>query len=219
MNIRDIFNLARIECSAESNDISDETLLMILNENLREFLFELQTRKSDEYFAVTITNDLVPGQEEYWKLEYTDAQWRVIWITKILKVRLHWKNIPRVDVLQMDNNQNIQKPCYWISGQDLYVYHNSKNIEYDAIEVIWLSDIPKIDLNTPTSEFFLWKIQVPEKILKMWLKPFLYERVWNLNASVNARQEYLSEMKRCINSIWRVKEPMIRELPNLSEFS
>jgi len=217
MNIRDILNTVRIETWTEANDISDETLLVILNENLGEFISILQNKKSDEFFAVSILNDLIPGQNEYWKLEYTDTQWRTIKIRKILKVRVNWKNIPRVDVLEAD--KTFSKNCYWVSWDELFVFHNQKEILFDGVEVIWLLELPKIDLNTPLEEIFLWKISTDTRILKMWLKPFLYERTWNLNASVNARQEYLKEMKNYINRLWRVKEPIERDLPNLNKFS
>ena len=217
MNIRDIFNIARIETWAETNDISDETLLVILNENLGEFISILQNKKSDEFFAVSILNDLIPNQNEYWKLEYTDAQWRVIKIRKILKVRVNWKNIPRIDILDAD--RTFSENCYWVSWDELFVFHNQKEILFDGVEVIGLLELPEVNLNTPLDEIFLWRISTDTRILKMWLKPFLYERTWNLNASVNARQEYLKEMRNYINRLGRIKEPIERGLPDLNSFS
>lgn len=218
MNIRDIFELARIETGAESNDISDETLLAILNENLREFISILQNKKSDEFFAVSILNDLVPNQYKYWKLEYQDEQDRIIKIRKILKVRIDWKNIPRVDVLEVDE-KNFWQNCYWVSWEELFVFHDKKEVFIDGVEVIGLLELPEVSLETQVEKIFLWKITAETRILKMWLKPFLYERVGNLNASSFARQEYLKEMKNYINRLWRVKEPIEREIPNLSYFS
>lgn len=219
MNIRDIFKLVRIETGTEANDISDETLLAILNENLREFISILQSKKSDEFFAVSILNDIVPEQYKYWKLQYQDEEDRIIDIRKILKVRVKWENVPRVDVLDMDTTKNFSKNCYWVSWEDLWVFHNEKEVLIDSIEVIGLLELPEVDLNTPIEKVFLWKITTDTRILKMWLKPFLYERVWNLNASYNARQEYSKSMNSYINRLWRIKEPIERELPNLSRFS
>lgn len=217
MNIKDIFELARIETWTESNDISDETLLAILNENLREFISILQNKKSDEFFAVSILNDLIPGQYRYGELEYQDELWRIIHIRKILKVRIDWKNIPRADVLEIDE-KNFSKNCYWINWEDLLVFHDKEELTIDWVEVIGLLELPEVTLETSVSDVFLWRITPETRILKMWLKPFLYERVWNLNASINARQEYLREMKNYINRLWKIKEPIERELPNLSRF-
>ncbi|PZM81839.1 hypothetical protein DLH72_05065 [Candidatus Gracilibacteria bacterium] len=218
MNIKDIFELARIETGAESNDISDETLLAILNENLREFISILQNKKSDEFFAVSILNDLIPEQYKYGKLQYQDTEGRTIHIRKILKVRIDGKNIPRVDVLEIDE-KNFGQNCYGVSGEELFVYHDKKEVVIDGVEVIGLLELPEVTLNTPIDKIFLGKITTETRILKMGLKSFLYERVGNLNASSFARQEYLKEMKNYINRLGRVKEPIEREIPNLSYFS
>lgn len=220
MKIKDIFEIARIECSADSNDISDETLLVILKENLREFLSILQTKNQEEHFAISILNDIVPNVYKYWVLEYLDEENRKIAINKILKVRYKWENIRRVDVLDISENEikNIVSPVYWVSGEDLFVFHNEKEVVVDGIEVIWLTDIPEVNLETPVENIFNWKI-FDSRILKLSLKPFLYEKIQNFSASSYSRQEYLKEMKNFINRLWRIKEPIERGLPDLSYYS
>lgn len=221
MTIQDIFKIARIECSAEASDISDETLLAILNENLREFISILQSKKWDEFFAVSILNDIVPEQYKYWILEFEDDDNRVIRINKVLKVRYKWRNIKRVDVLDMDNNAilSLNEPKYWFSWDDFYVFHKEKEVVIDAVEVIWLWDLPEVTINTPIEKIFLWKIRSDERILKLWLKPFIYEKMQNLNAAMNARQFYEKELNNYIFRLWRIKEPIEREIPNLSYLS
>ena len=221
MTIKQILDVARIEAGADNNDVKDETLLQILNENIKEILEIIQTKKFDEFFAVSILNDLIPEQYKYWELEYEDDNWNNLKVRKILKVRVDWKNITRVDVLDMDEEkiQNLSEPVYWISGQDLYVFHKQKEVLVDWIEVIWLTDVPEIQLNTPLEKIFLWKIKVEKRILKLSLKSFLYERMLNFSMAQNSRIFYEKEMENFINRLWKVKEPISREIPDLSYYS
>lgn len=221
MTIKKIFDLARLETWAENNDIWDETLIEILNENIFEILEILQSKKFDEFFAVSILNDLVPEQFRYSELEYEDDFWNILKLRKILKVRVDWKNIDRVDVLDVDENflKDLNKPVYWVSGQDLFVFHKEKEVLVDWIEVIWLTDIPEITLETPLEKIFLWRIKIDKRILKLSLKPFLYERIWNFNMAQNSRIFYEKEMKNFLNKLWKIKEPIERKLPDLSYYS
>lgn len=218
MKIKEVFDIAKVECQLDSSDISDENLLVILNENIKEFLSILQSKKSEEFFAVTILNDLLPWQYEYWKLEYLD-NWKNFNINKVLKVRFKWKNIPRVDVLEIDK-KNISEVCYGISWKNLFIFHKEKEILLDAIELIWLTDIWKVESIEENVEDIFWDFfDMDSRILKLWLKSFLYEKTWNFNVSLNARNEYLKEMKNFINRIWRIKEPIEKQTPDLRFYS
>lgn len=221
VEIKKILELARIETWAESNDIDDDILLQILNENIFEILALIQHKKSDEFFAVSILNDLVTEQYRYWELEYLHENWKTLKIRKILNVRINWQNIKRVDVLSVDENflKNISSPVYGVSWQDLYVFHKEKEIIFDWIEVIWLTEVPEIKLNTKFEDIFLWKIKIDKRILKLSLKPFLYERMWNFSMAQNSRIFYEKEMKNFINKLWKIKEPIDREIPDLSLYS
>lgn len=221
VEIKKILELARIETWAESNDIDDDILLQILNENIFEILSQIQHKKSDEFFAVSILNDLVPEQYKYWELEYEAENWNILKLRKILNVRIKWQNIKRVDVLSVDENflKNISSPVYGVSGQDLYIFHKEKEVIFEWIEVIWLTDIPEIKLNTKIEDIFLGKIKIDKRILKLSLKPFLYERMWNFSTAQNSRIFYEKEMKNFINKLGKIKEPIDREIPDLSLYS
>lgn len=218
--IKKVFDLARIEVWSDANDISDEVLLDIINENIKEMIELIEAEKYEEFFSVNILNDIIPGQFEYWRLNYI-YQWLVRNVRKILRVRFLGENIPREDVLIMDDKaiENLTDPVYGVNGYNLFVFHKHKEVVENGLEVIWLTDIPEIDLNTDINDVFMWRLETPERILKMSLKPFLYERMWQLQASINARNEYLLNMKNYVNRIWRVKEPQERVLPDLSYFS
>ena len=219
MKIKDIFELARIEVWAENNDISDQVLLSILNENIAEFVSIYQTKKSDEIFAVKLEKDLQPEVYNYWTLEFEENS-QIFKIRKILKVRLKWKNIERVDFLEIDTENKKKQESYAISWNEIFIFHNEKEIVEKWAEVIWLIELPEItDIETESKNIFLQKITPPNRLIKMWLKPFLYERLWNLNASINARQEYLKELKNYINRENSVKEPLERKVPDLSFYS
>lgn len=221
MTIKKILELARIETWAESNDIDDNILIQILNENIFEILAQIQHKKSDEFFAVSILNDLIPEQYKYGELEYEDEKWNILRFRKILNVKVNWKNIKRVDVLDFDEKKlkNISEITYWVSGQDLYVFHKEKDIIFDWIEVIWLTEIPEINLKTKIEDIFLGKIKIEKRILKLSLKPFLYERMWNFSMAQSSQAFYEREMKNFINKLWKIKEPIDREIPDLSRFS
>ena len=218
--IKKVFDLARIEVWSDANDISDEVLLDIINENIKEMIELIEAEKYEEFFSVNILNDIIPEQFEYWRLNYI-YQWLVRNVRKILRVRFLWENIPREDVLIMDDKaiENLTDPVYGVNGYNLFVFHKHKEVVENGLEVIWLTDIPEIDLNTDINDVFMWRLETPERILKMSLKPFLYERMGQLQASINARNEYLINMKNYVNRIGRVKEPQERVLPDLSYFS
>jgi len=218
--IKKVFDLARIEVWSDANDISDEVLLDIINENIKEMIELIEAEKYEEFFSVNILNDIIPEQFEYWRLNYI-YQWLVRNVRKILRVRFLWENIPREDVLIMDDKaiENLTDPVYGVNGYNLFVFHKHKEVVENGLEVIWLTDIPEIDLNTDINDVFMWRLETPERILKMSLKPFLYERMGQLQASINARNEYLINMKNYVNRIGRVKEPQDRVLPDLSYYS
>lgn len=226
-NVTTIISDFRFDANADTNQITDNQALSLLNRVYRDYINEIR-QINEDYFYDYWKTDTVAGQEEYSLQKRTTSLAGIIWVksvwvkynanyTDYVRLRYESMNTLERDLFWYKDNQSNQDPFYTISDNSIFIFPAPEEAvtEWYIIYGIW----DPIDLTLASVEA---DIKLPlqyHHLLNMWMKKYYFASIWRINEKNDVLAELNNEKQKMLKQLSlrnvapvQVTEPILTNL-------
>jgi len=230
--IQDLIQTVIDETNTNGSDINSSLLLSKLQSERDIIVEEIKSYRWEDYFAKAVYHDLIPGQYKYWDLYAQDElgtnsdpinKYSAVYIkykedSKYKKAEMTSIFHSSQDVEDLAKFQSQDFPRCAFVWKYLYIFPTLQpweSLVTDGVKLWGLITLPEITMATKLSDIWGGRI-IPwasEELLKKSIEPLIFRLANNMVLYSDAKNDYEILKRKFLSKIGRIKEPMVRELP------